>query len=433
MSFPRAAAHLAAAVLAVAASMSTSTAAAPQAVSAAPAAPDRPSTYGEKSSRTTLEYTRRAKKYDQHAVGATREPAAEVWQVPEAAYAENPGNPLAGRRWGVYLGPQDQVWSPFLSSVGEEREQLAKIALRPRTKWFGGWIPDQQISSTVSRYIADSQAGDPTALVQMALFRMSPWEGEACERRSTPEERSSYKTWMRNVATAIGETPTLVVMQPDMPFFWCSPDRGAKSKLFRYATRILSELPNTDVYLDAGAADWCKKGTGQQPEHCADLLARVGIEHARGFALDSTHYTGPVENVLHGSEIVKALRKRGFGHKHFIVDTAKSGRPTMWPRVIPAAKGEKNDNSRTCTTRSMKRCVTLGIPPTVRTADDRWALPTEIRALARRHVDGFVWFGRPWLHYQADPFVMQRALDMGRSTPWPGPLADVHAPLLRGR
>jgi hypothetical protein len=38
--------------------------------------------------------------------------------------------------------------------------------------------------------------------------------------------------------------------------------------------------------------------------------------------------------------------------------------------------------------------------------------------VAARSVDGFVWFGRPWLYNQADPFVARRALDMARTTPW---------------
>ena len=66
------------------------------------------------------------------------------------------------------------------------------------------------------------------------------------------------------------------------------------------------------------------------------ILELSGIEHARGFALDSTHYTGPVENIDRGAEILALLAADGYGEKHFIVDTAKSGRPTMWPDIVPA-------------------------------------------------------------------------------------------------
>ena len=354
----------------------------------------------------------------------------EVWQSPQAAYPENPTNPLAGRLWGVYLGPQDQVYAPYTRARGVRRALLSKIALRPRTKWYGGWVPDGRITSTVRSYIAASQAGDPTTLVQLAVFRMRPWEREGCTRRSTPGERRSYKRWIDNLAAGIGATPTLVVMQPDGPFLWCVPDPGVKSRLLTYATQTLSALPQTSVYIDAGAADWCENGRGNDPERCAAILKRTGIEYARGFALDSTHYMGPAENIAHGASIAAILARDGYGAKHFILDTAKSGRPMTWADVIPEGRGLK-DNARVCRTVTQERCVTLGIPPTVQVADPLWGLSPEIAALARQHVDGFVWFGRPWLHNQADPFVMRRALAMARTTPWPGPVVVPEA--ARGR
>lgn len=130
---------------------------------------------------------------------------------------------------------------------------------------------------------------------------------------------------------------------------------------------------------------------------------------------------GAAENVRHGSKIVAILERDGFGRKRFIVDTAKSGRPTRWNDMVPSKPGGLRDDARVCTSPTQLRCVTLGIPPTIRTADPRWALTNADAALARRNVDGFVWFGRPWLFQQADPFVMKRARTMVRSTPWPGP------------
>jgi hypothetical protein len=164
---------------------------------------------------------------------------------------------------------------------------------------------------------------------------MKPWEHEACDRRSTPQEKRSYKRWINELAAGIADTPMLVVMQPDGPFLWCTPDKAAKSRLLTYATKKLSALSRTSVYIDAGAADWCENGRGNDPERCAQLLMRTGIEYARGFALDSTHYTGPADNIAHGTKIVSALRRAGYGTKHFIIDTAKSGRPTMWNDMVP--------------------------------------------------------------------------------------------------
>jgi hypothetical protein len=345
----------------------------------------------------------------------------EVWQAPQRAHPENPSNPLADRVWGVYVGPQDQVWRPYDQATGKQKRLLRKIALRPRTKWYGAFVPDDRIQQTVRDYIAASQDGDAEALVQLAVFRMRPWEHAACERAPRKAERTSYRRWIRNLAAGIGDAHTLVVMQPDGPFLWCVTKPKVTAALLTFATKSLSELPNTSVYIDAGAADWCENERAPDPERCASILKRTGIEYARGFALDSTHYTGPGDNVRHGAAIVDILRRDGFGAKHFIIDTAKSGRPMWWRDVIPSAPGELKNDARVCRTKTMRRCVTLGIPPTVRVAAGRWGLSDRVRQLAAEHVDGFVWFGRPWLYRQADPFVMKRALTMARTTPWPGP------------
>ena len=40
------------------------------------------------------------------------------------------------------------------------------------------------------------------------------------------------------------------------------------------------------------------------------------------------------------------------------------------------------------------------------------------RARARAHIDGYLWFGRPWLYNQAAPFLLDRALELARTTPY---------------
>ncbi len=343
----------------------------------------------------------------------------EVWRRADEPYRENDSNPLANRVWGVYSGAQDQVSVGYARASAGDRALLDTIMLRPRTKWFGSFVPDSQIRGTVAEYIAGSQGGDSKKLVQFAVFRMEPWEHEACGRRSSPAELGSYRRWIDEMAAGVGSTPALIVMQPDGPFLWCAPDREAKATALSYATQKLSALPNTSVYIDAGAPDWCENDRGGDPERCAQILKETGVQYARGFALDSTHYTGPTDNIRHGSRIVEILKRDGYGSKHFILDTAKSGSPTEWDAMIPSAPGGLKDDARVCVSSSQEQCVTLGIPPTVRVSAPQWGLSVQDRELARKNVDGFVWFGRPWLYKQADPFVMDRALTMARSTPWP--------------
>ena len=65
-----------------------------------------------------------------------------------------------------------------------------------------------------------------------------------------------------------------------------------------------------------------------------------------------------------------------------------------------------------------QQCVTLGIPPTTAVADPAWGLSAATNTLAAQYVDAYLWFGRPWLYKQADPFVKRRALDLVRSWPY---------------
>ncbi len=373
-----------------------------------------------KSERRAAARKKRQKARDLRRRQLARMATTEVWQYPEIPYRENRANPLANRIWGVYHGPQDQVSVAYERASSADRALLDTIMDRPRTKWYGSFVSDSSIRATVRDYIAASQNGDPARLVQLAVFRMEPWEHEACGRASSAGELASYRRWIDELAGGIGSTPMLVVMQPDGPFLWCAPDRAAKAAALTYATRTLSALSGTSVYIDAGAADWCENDRGADPARCAQILKETGIRYARGFALDSTHYTGPADNIGHGSKIVEILERDGYGSKHFIIDTAKSGRPTMWNDMIASTPGGLKDDARVCVTSSQTQCVTLGIPPTIRVADERYALTKGQRAQARRYVDGYVWFGRPWLHNQADPFVLSRALTMARSTPWAG-------------
>lgn len=137
------------------------------------------------------------------------ERTTEVWQRPESPYDENPDNPLAGRVWGVYRGNQDQVSSAYDRASADERSELDAIMARPRTKWYGSFVPDGSIRSSVASYIASSQNGDPSTLVQFAVFRMS--------RGSTrpADDRRRRRSW-----TPIGGGSTRWLRPSDPPRPW---------------------------------------------------------------------------------------------------------------------------------------------------------------------------------------------------------------------
>ncbi len=340
-------------------------------------------------------------------------PAQAEGTGPNPADPANPDNPLAGREWGTYRGNSDPAWPPYDDATGETKQQLARIALTPKAKFFGSWISDDAIRGKVNDYIENASGGDPDVLVQLTLFRMVPWGREACRREPTEAEQLSYRRYVRRFAAAIGDQPAAVVVQPDGPFARCAP---VYRELLGRAVKQLEEQPNTSAYLEMGSADWFRDDI-RDPVR---TLLQEGIENARGFALNTSHFDSVARQVRFGSRIVDALAERGVPDVHFVIDTSDNGRPftgEWWHDThgddVPLAK------SQACQSLAERRCVTLGPEPTTQVAHESWGLGDTARALAAEHVDGYLWVSRPWLHEQSGPFDLERALDIVATAPYP--------------
>jgi endoglucanase len=336
-----------------------------------------------------------------------------------AARARAGDNPFLAHPWGIYRGRMEPSWVAWKHATGPTKRRLAYIAKKPKDHWFGHWNPNHKIARQVHDYIKNSQHGNPHALVQMAVFRVVPWEHEACNRLPTHAERTSYKHWINRFAAAVGNTPTAIVLQPDGPFALCAPKGSrAPSRLVAYASRVLSAQPHTSVYIEAGAADWPVFGPHGGVTAAVKILVRGGIEYARGFALDTTHYDSVSNEVARATAIIKALANKGYAGRRAVINTSNNGHPFKFGRYT----GSDPTNPVVCRhqdTASSVTCETLGIPPTAAVAADRWNLPAKTAKLAARHVDAYLWFGRPWLHHAgSQPFVTKRATKLVRTTPY---------------
>jgi endoglucanase len=328
-------------------------------------------------------------------------------------------NPFATHPWGVYQGKMEPSWVAWSNASGTAKDNLAYIANKAKDHWFGHWNPNDKIASQVRDYIANSQDGDKDALVQMAIFRVVPWEHDACNRLPTAAERASYRQWIDRFAGAIGNTPTAIVLQPDGPFALCAPGGShAPSDLVAYASRVLSAQPNTSVYIEAGASDWPMFGPKGGVTAAVKILVRGGIRYARGFALNGTHYASVPANVERAQAIRKALAAKGYDDRRVVINTSNNGHPFNFGQYT----GADPTNPVVCnssTTPAKVTCETLGIPPTADVANDRWNLPSGTAQLAAKFVDAYVWFGRPWLHHVgSQPFVTKRAIKLANTTPF---------------
>ena len=124
---------------------------------------------------------------------------------------------MANITWGNFNSSLDPVFNAYDKAQGNDKKLLGKIAFKPRVRWFGSWVADNQINSVLRKYIENVTGGKPNMLVQMAIFRLVPWEGEATKRLPTKAEIASYKLWISNAAQAIGNTHVAMILQPDLP------------------------------------------------------------------------------------------------------------------------------------------------------------------------------------------------------------------------
>ncbi len=318
------------------------------------------------------------------------------------------GNPIAGMPWGVYTGPQNNdVYPVWQQASGRAKQLLAKIALRPTASWFGAWQADSYAATSVREYIADTTHGNPNALAQIAVFRLDPWEGQACPGSWSGANQASYHAWVNNFAAGIGSARVALILQPDLPFAICARS-SVPLQLVSYAARVFSALPHTSVYIDGGV-HWFPMRTAQ----AVSMLEQAGIRYARGFALNTTEYDATGAELEYGAGIIRALQGARYGVKHMVINTAENGSPFLNGQYPGNA-----DNARVCRSPHDRLCTTLGIPPTTDVANAHWGLSRRDRSLARRYADAYLWIGRPWLDFEAAPFDMNRALGLAASTPF---------------
>jgi hypothetical protein len=330
----------------------------------------------------------------------------------EPAGARASTNPLAGGALGVYTGAADGVYPAWQSAGGTTKRLLGKVALKPRVRWFGSWIRRGDVRGMVHDYIVQTQNGDPRVLVQMAVFRLWPkGEGHKSDPLSSADQ-SAYRAWIDAAARGVGRARVALILEPDLPVAFNGWRPAVRFALTRYAARAFGALPNTSVYIDGGSSDWLTAAKA------ASLLRASGVRYARGFALNATHYTSTSSNITHGRAVTSALARLGLPGKHFVVNTADTGRPFTWPQYWRKHPYGNFDNAETCQNRSERYCVTLGIPPTRDVAASAWHFSATVNRIARTWCDAFLWYGRPWLRNQASPFDLQRTLQIARTTPY---------------
>ncbi len=181
--------------------------------------------------------------------------------------------------------------------------------------------------------------------------------------RRRPDDQA-YTTWINSVATTIGTTHAIVILEPDAladVVQGCAAAHASERyALLRNAVTVLEQHLGVSVYLDAGSPGFPSNVTA-----LASALKQSGIDAAQGFALNVSNFYAPSTVSTYGQKLSAAL-----GGAHFVIDTSRDG-----AGPLPANSGYKGPSW--CNPPGRK----LGPPPTTTTP-----LPT---------LDAYLWIKTP--------------------------------------
>ncbi|MFV0127715.1 glycoside hydrolase family 6 protein [Streptomyces sp. HMX112] len=190
---------------------------------------------------------------------------------------------------------------------------LRLIADRPLAVWPAGDDPAPAVRAAVSGAAAQRRT---VVLVAYNIPHRDCGLHSAGGAGSAPE----YRAWIDAFATAVGDAPAVVVLEPDaVPHLvdGCTPaeHHDERYQLLAEAVDRLKRQPGTSVYVDAGHPAWIKEAA-----RLVTPLRRAGATRADGFSLNVSNFRTDETVRAFGTELSGLL-----GGAHFVVDTSRNG------------------------------------------------------------------------------------------------------------
>jgi endoglucanase len=288
-------------------------------------------------------------------------------------------NPLAGRPF--YVDPISAAMSA--AHANPANAQLAVVANTPQAYWLDQAFPAATVGGTVARYAGAAQAAG--AMPVLTLYAI-PHRDCGSYAAGGFASGANYRGWIDSVAAGLGSSPAAIILEPDalaMADCLSGDQRQERFDLMRYAVDTLSRNPAAAVYVDAGHSRWVSADV------MAARLNQVGVDHARGFSLNTTNYYTTDEETGYG-EAISGLTNGA----HYVIDTSRNG-------VGPAAESALN----WCNPDGRA----LGAAPTTNTAGAHADAYLWIKRVGES--DGSCGRGEP----RAGAFVTQYAVDLARN------------------
>ena len=251
--------------------------------------------------------------------GSTAEPDASA-ETGSAAAQEGAAAPAVGQE--LYAAPESPVLSWVEENASDERAETirAEIGQQPMAQWFGSWSgPITEATEELT-----SAAQEEGALPIMVAYNISG--RDACGGHSgggagSPE---AYEAWIRDYARGIGDSPALVILEPDaLGDYECMTDAQIEEREGMLRTAIAQfaeEAPNAWVYLDAGNSSWVEADT------MAERLEAAGLEDAHGFSLNVSNYLSTESNVAYAEAVNEQLSAEAGFTAPFVIDTSRNGK-----------------------------------------------------------------------------------------------------------
>ncbi|MEU8538888.1 glycoside hydrolase family 6 protein [Streptomyces sp. NPDC048717] len=237
----------------------------------------------------------------------------------------------------------------------EDARLMRRIADRP----MADWPSDGDPAPDVTRVVRGAAAKGRTA-----LFVAYDIPHRDCGRYSAggAHDAQAYRNWVDSFAGAIGDTPAIVILEPDAVAHLvdgCTPAEHEEERLGLLAGAVerFKKQPHTRVYIDAGNPAWI-----DAPAKLVEPLRRAGVARADGFALNVSNFQTDEAVRRFGTSVSRLL-----GGAHFTIDTSRNGNG---PLHGDRAEEWCNPPGRA-----------LGTPPTDRTGDEL--------------VDAYLWIKTP--------------------------------------
>ncbi len=300
-------------------------------------------------------------------------PTPEVRLVDEA-------NPLAGRPF--YVDPISAAMVAA-NNANPPSSELTAVANTPQAYWLDQAFPASTVAGTASRLAGAAQAAGAMPVLTLYALPHRDCGSFAAGGFSTAD---GYRQWIDAVASGLGSSPAAIILEPDalaMADCLSADQRQERFDLIRYAVDTLTRNPAAAVYIDGGHSRWLSA------EEMAARLNQVGVDHARGFSLNTTNYYTTDEQIGYG-EAVSGLTNGS----HYVIDTSRNG-------AGPAPEGPLN----WCNPDGRA----LGTPPTADTAGAHADAYLWIKRVGES--DGSCGRGEP----RAGHFVNQFAIDLARN------------------